>query len=338
MCEISPSHPRRVKHKNHVADSQSKALPETGARTGSDHLASYSPRDSYLDQRKAEADAIAAIYGRGGEEWERYAARVGACAGLLSFAWTAPDQSTGESRLKLVGAAFCKVRTCSMCQQRRALMHKARFLNRLPSITSQHPKARWLFLTLTIKNCDLGELRPTVKEMNRSFAKLVKWKRWPALGWIKSIEVTRANDRSAHPHFHCMLLVPSSYFGRDYIKQAEWTEMWRDAMKLDYQPVIDVRAVKRGGETDTAAETLKYSVKPADLVQDDEWLLEYTRQVKGMRFVDTGGVLRGILADDYDDLINADEEPSGDALDADEKALVFGWDRPIKRYRKHKPS
>ena len=49
----------------------------------------------------------------------------------------------------------------------------------------------------------------------------------------------------AHPHFHAMLLVKSTYFhGSHYINQAEWAEMWRKAMRLDYMPQVHIQAVK----------------------------------------------------------------------------------------------
>ena len=50
---------------------------------------------------------------------------------------------------------------------------------------------------------------------------------------------------NVHPHFHAMLLVKSTYFhGSHYINQAEWTDMWVKAMRLDYYPQVDIRAVK----------------------------------------------------------------------------------------------
>ena len=55
------------------------------------------------------------------------------------------------------------------------------------------------------------------------------------------------NDGNAHPHFHCLVLVPPSYFaGRAYMKKADWIELWCDCMRFDYKPVIDVKAVKSG--------------------------------------------------------------------------------------------
>ena len=45
-------------------------------------------------------------------------------------------------------------------------------------------------------------------------------------------------------------------------------------------------------------ETLKYSVKPSDIAKDDDggdWLHEMTKQTLNMRFIATGGVLKGVL-------------------------------------------
>lgn len=63
----------------------------------------------------------------------------------------------------------------------------------------------------------------------------------------------------------------------NYITQAEWTGLWQRALKVDYEPVVHVQAVranKRKG-TDSlqasAEETAKYEVKSADyMTADDE--------------------------------------------------------------------
>jgi plasmid rolling circle replication initiator protein Rep len=118
-------------------------------------------------------------------------------------------------------------------------MWKARAYKVLPQIVEKYPTHRWLFLTLTQKNVPIGELRDTLTEMNRSFRKMVDYSRFPSVGWLRSTEVTRGRDGNAHPHFHCLLMVPASYFsGRGYLKQADWVEMWRKARQLDYNPVL----------------------------------------------------------------------------------------------------
>ena len=49
----------------------------------------------------------------------------------------------------------------------------------------------------------------------------------------------------AHPHFHALLLVKPSYFTINYIKQGDWVEMWAKALRADYLPSVNVKAVKK---------------------------------------------------------------------------------------------
>jgi hypothetical protein len=100
-------------------------------------------------------------------------------------------------------------------------------------------------LTLTVRNCSVLDLRRTILDMNRAWDRLVKRKAWPALGYVRSLEITRGKDGSAHPHFHCLLAVPPGYFvGRKYLSTAKWAALWRDALRIDYTPICEVHAVK----------------------------------------------------------------------------------------------
>jgi plasmid rolling circle replication initiator protein Rep len=88
-----------------------------------------------------------------------------------------------------------------------------------------YPKHRWLFLTLTVKNCSIQELRKNLDCMNKSFIRLSKLKEFPGVGWIKSVEVTRGRDGNAHPHIHCLLMVAPGYFGANYLSQERWIDL-----------------------------------------------------------------------------------------------------------------
>lgn len=335
MCESSHHTPYHVKHENRIAEPGT--LPGEPQPAGADYLSDYSPKDKIWDKHKALSDVIARLYADGGDEWEKYAKRVHQCAGFLEFA-DEVDRSTGEVKPKLRRASFCRVRHCPICQWRRSLVNKARFLSHLPAVLAAHPGSRLLFLTLTIRNCDISELRCSIKAMNKALRRMIQRKTWPALGWVKSIEVTRGQDGSAHPHFHIVLLVPGKYFtGRAYIKQADWTDAWQQALQVDYQPIVDVRAIQRGQESQVAPELLKYATKPADMIGDLDWFLEYSRQTRGMRFVESGGVFRDVLKDDpdEDEMIHTNED-GDEPAEEDAPGRWFKWDRPIKRYRKHK--
>lgn len=213
------------------------------------------------------------------------------------------------------------------------MMWIARFIGALPKVMEKHPTARFVFLTLTQKNVPIGDLRSTLQGMNKAWDRLAKRKDFKVvLGWIRTTELTRGEDGSAHPHFHVLLMVPSNYFTKNYIKQAEWTQMWREALRADYDPIIDVRAVK-GDVIPAARETLKYSVKAADMKADPEWFLEMTRQLRRRRFIASGGLLK--------DMLRPEDETEEDLLllgegekDEGEPDVFFDWNRPEKHYKR----
>lgn len=228
-------------------------------------------------------------------------------------------------------------------------MWQARFYQSLPRIVADYPDARWMFLTLTVRNCAIGELGETLNRMNMAFQRLKDRKEFrPVQGWIRTTEVTRGSDGSAHPHFHTLMMVPPSMFTRDYVKHDRWVELWRECLRVNYDPNVDVRAVKprkpKDGESlasataelvrGAVAETLKYSTKPADMVADPEWFLELTRQTHKRRFVATGGALKDVLKLDQEtdaDMVIGDDISEGDD---DGSRIAFEWKTEVRKYRR----
>lgn len=212
-------------------------------------------------------------------------------------------------------------------------MWKAKAHKLLPKVVEHFPKHRWLFLTLTVKNCPIADLKDSLAKMHQGFKRLTKLKAWTIEGWIKSTEVTRGKDSSAHPHFHCLLLVPASYFsGQDYLSQDRWTELWQQCMRLDYKPMVHVKAIAKHHDPRVIIpEILKYQVKESDLVRDRAWFLELTRQLHKTRAVAVGGLLKQYLKEleeEPEDLIGQSDEPES----LDEGSLYFEWQSQKKRY------
>ena len=85
-----------------------------------------------------------------------------------------PDQG----KLVLKQAFFCRVRHCPVCQWRRSLLWRAVMFQQLPNIQERFPTHRWVFLTLTVKNPPVTELRDTLKHMNDSWKRLIETKRF----------------------------------------------------------------------------------------------------------------------------------------------------------------
>lgn len=303
-------------------------------------LSSISKRDSVWDTHRCNTKIVGHIYDHN-PKYAKYAERIHNCSGWLKF-------GCNENGFVLKQAFFCHVRLCPMCQWRKSLYWKAMMYKNLDKVRENYPTHRWLFLTLTVKNCPITELRATISDMNKSWQRLLKRKEFLGVidGWARATEVTRDKknpNTHAHPHFHCILMVKPSYFGKAYIKQQEWAELWRDCLGVDYMPMVDIRTVKPKNGSDTSydyaiksaiAETLKYSTKPSDMIQDcgnsksREWFFELTKQVHKLRFMATGGALKNAIKAEKEitnqDMITAN--PDDEENKTDEKRLGFSFD------------
>lgn len=265
-----------------------------------------------IHQRKFQAQYIANLYKQIG--YENYYNRINQCGRYLKYVqkisyYLKTDPETGDvdvceknPEFRLVDGVFCRVRHCPICQWRKSKRWQAIMFKNLPTIKTELPKHRWLFLTLTIKNCRFDCLKETIGHLNKSFRKWVKWKSFPGEGWIKSLEVTiNQKTNLVHPHFHVMLLVPPKYFNLRgeksiYISQAQWKSSWRQVAKLDYDPMVNIKAIQPSEERKSISELLKYSVKPDDLSQiNREQLFQLTNQLNGVHSINKGGVLRKYL-------------------------------------------
>lgn len=309
-------------------------------------LTDLSPTELTWDEHRANAEDMAILYNRD-LDFIKYADRINGCSGYLKFGVN-PDQG----KLVLKEVWFCRVRHCPVCQWRRSLRMRAMVYQNIEKIMSDYPSHRWIFLTLTVKNPHVTDLRSTIQEMNKGWQRLIQTKRFRDVvdGFIRTTEVTRpkkvGQEMDAHPHFHAMLLVKSTYFkGTNYIKQSEWVEMWVKAMRLDYFPQVNVQAVKPNKrktlEQNQAAlhnailETFKYSVKPSDMLAHDDqgaWLHEITKQTHRLRFISDGGVLKGLLKPEdeisNEEMISTTEEQ----VETDETRIGFSYLPTYRRY------
>jgi len=326
------------------------------------NLVDYSPRDKVWDVHRWQSEYVAAFLrfgARGRSDSDeralllKHAQRMDECSQALGFHWL-HDEETGEVSIKLDDTRFCRVRYCPICQWRRSLMWRARFYNALPSLQAQFPKHRFLFLTLTVRNCPIAELRTTLVEMGKSWNRLRLRPEFKIIaGWLRTVEVTYSlsDTGDSHPHYHALLMVPPSYFkGTSYLSQARWTALWKSCARLEYTPMVNIKAVKPKGSTgnvkdmsvetmqNAVMETLKYSTKPGDMTQTPEWLAEYAVQTWKMRFIASGGALKDVLKENEEtnqDLITPEgQEESGEVTE--KSALMFDWETGDKKYRRRK--
>lgn len=193
--------------------------------------------------------------------------RVETCGDTLRFI------RREDGSLRLYQAYFCKNKLCPMCNWRRSMKYSYQTSQIVDEAIKEQPKGRFLFLTLTVKNVPGEELNDTISQLTKSFDRLFKRAKVQKnlIGFLRSVEVTHnEKENNYHPHIHVLMMVKPNYFngrGDNYINQEEWGQMWSQSLKVDYVPMVDVRAVKERGKGLKGAilETAKYPTKPIEL-------------------------------------------------------------------------
>ena len=222
--------------------------------------------------------------------WIKKAKRVADCGSWLEFLERSELAQGGSRNAKACGSAagapapptyklyhanFCRERLCPMCAWRRSYKifgQMSQIMNHLGD------KYRYIFLTLTVPNCEPQELDSLIDDMMKGWAKLVRRKGFKIAvkGFFRALEVTRNKKTGTyHPHFHVVLAVDPHYFKDErYIKRDDWLRMWQECMQDDSITQVDVRTMrdkKTGNVSGEAlasavAESAKYAVKSADYV------------------------------------------------------------------------
>ena len=237
-----------------------------------------------------------------------------------------------NGKKKLIKANFCRIRLCPMCNWRKSLKMFSQVSRISEELLKEKLATRFLFLTLTVKNVTGERLSETIDAMNKAFrylfaegqnfapAAVVKKN---LLGYLRAMEVTyNSKSREYHPHLHILLAVKPAYFSRDYVAQSQWREMWRKAMKLDYEPMVNVKAIKQVSAK-VIAEVAKYPTKTEDItkIEDEEQAIEVLttlhNALKSRRLVTFGGCFREIQRQ-----LKLDDVESGDLVHVETEMKV----------------
>ena len=287
------------------------------------------------------------------------------CSTRLGLEIPLGDEHLGEPLIR--SAMLCNRRLCPFCEWRRTRAWRARLIAGLNGFAAERPNWSGVFLTLTVRNCQLHELRDTVKHLHASLHRLTRTAVWPTEHWMRRTEVSvhrhtyeplRSSRgaltttgpgmgggaiQSVHPHLHCLLLVRPSYWTRDYVKQLRWQQEWQMAARLDYSPVVDVRRAKAKpadehlhGVAPVAAvvEAAKYASKATDLLALGDALPEFHHQMKGLRLYGVSkGLQQYVSAADMqgDELLDTDRFPVPAIVPS--LSAVAEWIESAQEYR-----
>ena len=266
---------------------------------------------------------------------------VSQCAEVLTFV------QLEDGTLRLNQAWFCKNKLCPICNWRRSMKYSYQATRIIDEAMNRYPKARFLFLTLTVENVPASELNRTLSDLTKAFHRLFRRRKIQKnlLGFLRATEVTVEEKRSGyyHPHLHVLMMVESSYFKskKDYISQEEWTDFWEQSAKLSYRPIVHIKAVKnkdtelfdKDGLKKAIFETAKYPTKPISFDDDKLQVIDdlYTGLYR-KRQIAYGGLFKQLAKelqlDDVEtgDLIVVDEE-TGEITNGTKLVAYWNWDR-----------
>ena len=283
------------------------------------------------------------------------AKNVSTCADTLLFT---KDE---KGFLELQQTWFCKSRLCPVCAWRRSILFSSQVSDIVSKAIDADKSGRWLFLTLTTKNTKTArELGLEIRKMNNGLRSLLKRKKVAKNlnGFMRATEVTvNKKNRTYNQHMHVLLFVKSTFFKNkdNYIKQQEWTEMWQEVMKLDYKPVVNVKAIKedsKKGIKGAVYEVAKYPVKAIDYlngtdIQNRLTVDDLEKALNRKRLTAFGGLLKKIQKElnmqdvddketdlvDIEDIKDSEEDEYKKENEEEPKTFVVAkWNQKDKNY------
>lgn len=294
----------------------------------------------------------------GDSSYLRRSDRVSECGTYLEFRKSMSDMHDESVPFKLWNANFCRERLCPLCSWRRSMKIFGQ-VSRIMDFMGDD--LAYIFLTLTVPNCEGDQLSALIDDLQNGFHKLVNYKRFrtAVFGFFRALEVTRNKDLKSysygtyHPHFHCILAVRKRYFKeKEYISHDEWLAMWRKAMKNPAITQVDVRRVRpkdmaAGEETAKllsdrlmdlkagVAEVAKYTVKASDYIYEhdakltDEVVFTMSEALRGRRLCAFGGVFEDIRKQ-----LQLDDAEDGDLIHVgDDETLRADVAYMVRKYQ-----
>lgn len=301
--------------------------------TENDHICKTDTPQEELETKFApkrrDSEVLSSSYSRLGKQTKAF--RVGTCGTILDFA-----RPVTGGVWKLHAANFCRDRLCPMCSWRRSYKVFGQVSRIMNEIEQEYT---FLFLTLTVPNSTPEGLSELLDAMNAAWDKLRRTKRFKGsvMGYFKALEVTYNRNRYSksfntyHPHFHVILAVEKSYFGRQYISRDEWLQMWQVAMDDFSITQVDIRRCSTNSHDDSkllsaaVAEVAKYAVKSSDYLFKNDQMTDdvvsiFSDALHSKRLIAMGGIFlkthKQLQLDDVEngDLINFDSEEIRDDI------------------------
>ena len=281
----------------------------------------------YKDARKTSEMFLEGFRYLQSQDLLSWSYRIKNCASNLWFTFI-------NNEMKLKRANFCRVRYCPMCSYRRAKINRARLFQLWPKISHKY---RFLFLTLTVKNVPLNIFRDVYQKQFRNgflrFRKNLFYNNSSIKGFIRATEITQPKDSNyTHPHIHMLIAVDEDYFeSYNYMDVSYWGKMWKQALRLDYDPITYISAVSQD-EGKSILEVTKYELKPVNYTDNPIWLSKLALQTTKLRFLSYAGVFNEVkfIDETETDLVHSNEQSPNKSQNLEE--YLFIWNQKYQQY------
>ena len=122
------------------------------------------------------------------EDTRDVAKAIGNCALNLGIEIEMPDGEEPQAKLRAVRA--CNRRVCPFCEWRRTKAWRRRFFEGLPKFHEDFPTHQPLFVTLTVRNVAIKDLKTQVTDMHLAWKRMTKCAFFPSPFWFRKTEVT----------------------------------------------------------------------------------------------------------------------------------------------------
>ena len=273
--------------------------------------------------------------------------RMKDCSKFITMS-VCPDcgRSVGSS------ASLCRDRVCPTCAWRLSAKQSAEMLYTLTYINDIENYTA-AFLTLTVENCAVEQLEPTLKMMSEAWHRMLAKRKNKDLivGTARSAEITyNQKSKTFHPHFHIIMLLDGVEPTTKAIGEmnAYFNEEWRKAARLIYQPITDLRLISTDAPLEydkpiadqyrrAILETFKYTIKDDQLADMPLGSFRYyVDAINGKRLVNYTGVVKEARQQlDYcDDLEAETTEKRCDNCSAEMISAVYQWSFAENTYKR----
>ncbi len=263
-------------------------------------------RDLISKRELTKTTLLPALFNSG---FKKLAFDISQCADFLDYALCMDCK-----QLHFNGFSSCKQRLCPICSKKRSQLLFLRFLPVFKDLLNEGYYINGLNFTIV----DSSNLKKSLEVLNKAFRyiqgenkQLRKEFKHRFIGGVRATEVKiGANSKLWHPHLHCLVVKDKFEHDFDWLSKA-----WNRAVQLaggeeskttpGLYGMVSIFSLKdkHGLNSDKeksveigVVETFKYITK-FDFDVDIDYLPELIKSVKGVRMINTWGILRKINLD-----------------------------------------